>query len=72
MPIVYEGPGEVAFVPGVTRLQDPTRIPVLVVEDNPETMFIYEKFLKGTAFQVVPASAPPRRAGCCDEVRPSR
>ena len=29
--------------------------PVLVVEDNRETLFIYEKFLKGSGFQVLPA-----------------
>jgi signal transduction histidine kinase/DNA-binding response OmpR family regulator len=30
---------------------DPSRVPVLVVEDQPETQFIYEKLLKGTRYQ---------------------
>ncbi|HET9594195.1 MAG TPA: ATP-binding protein [Anaeromyxobacteraceae bacterium] len=64
VPRTYEGPDEVSDVPEVSRVQDPTRFPVLVVEDNPETVFVYEKFLKGTPFQVVPASslAEARRA----------
>jgi signal transduction histidine kinase/CheY-like chemotaxis protein len=34
---------------------DPTRIPVLVVEDEAETQFIYEKFFQGSRFQAIPA-----------------
>jgi CheY-like chemotaxis protein len=35
---------------------DPLRTPVLVLEDSPEEMLVYEKFLKGSAFQIVPAA----------------
>ncbi|MBV8882087.1 MAG: response regulator, partial [Planctomycetaceae bacterium] len=31
------------------------RFPVLIVEDNRETLFVYEKYLKGTGFQPIPA-----------------
>jgi signal transduction histidine kinase/CheY-like chemotaxis protein len=64
LPRVYRGPAEVAFVPEVPTRLDPSRQPVLVVEDNPETLFIYDKYLKGTGFQVVPARtiAAARRA----------
>src|SRR5581483_6107293 len=37
------------------RELDADRVPVLVVEDNREALFIYEKYLKGSRFQVVPA-----------------
>jgi CheY-like chemotaxis protein len=64
LPRVYQGPAEVAFVPEVPTRLDPSRQPVLVVEDNLETLFIYEKYLKGTGFQVIPARtlAAARRA----------
>jgi signal transduction histidine kinase/CheY-like chemotaxis protein len=45
----------------LTRLQqraqdgDPARAPVLVVEDDRQTLFLYEKYLSGSGFQVVPA-----------------
>lgn len=54
-PAVYRGPEIVTLVPELTSELDPTRLPVLVVEDNRETLFVYEKFFKGTAFQPVPA-----------------
>jgi CheY-like chemotaxis protein len=34
---------------------DPLRTPILVVEDNQETMFLYEKLLKGSGYQIIPA-----------------
>jgi signal transduction histidine kinase/CheY-like chemotaxis protein len=55
LPCVFRGPVEVTFVPDVTTHIDPERQPVLIVEDNRETLFIYEKYLKGTGFQVMPA-----------------
>jgi len=55
VPRVYQGPVEVAHVPEVTSQLDPRRRPVLVVEDNLETLFIYEKYLKGSGYQVIPA-----------------
>jgi signal transduction histidine kinase/CheY-like chemotaxis protein len=56
IPVTFHGQTEVAFVPEVTRDLDADKIPVLVVEDNREALFIYEKYLKGSQFQVVPAS----------------
>ena len=34
---------------------DPARAPVLVVEDDAQTLFLYEKYLADSGFQVVPA-----------------
>lgn len=70
IPIEYRGPQEVAFVPEVTRLVDPTRFPVLVVEDNPETVFVYEKYLKGTPFQAIPAQSIAEARRALQHVRP--
>jgi CheY-like chemotaxis protein len=38
-----------------TREIDPSRAPILVVEDDRKTIFIYEKYLSMAGFQVVPA-----------------
>jgi CheY-like chemotaxis protein len=43
---------------------------VLVVEDNPETLFVYEKYLKGTPFQAIPASTTAEARRMLREVRP--
>jgi signal transduction histidine kinase/CheY-like chemotaxis protein len=34
---------------------DAERVPVLVVEDEPEALLVYEKFLSGSSFQMLPA-----------------
>lgn len=54
LPIIYSEPGEVE-APKVSPLIDPNHASVLVVEDNPETLFVYEKYLQGSGFQVIGA-----------------
>jgi len=55
IPLVFRGATEVAHMPDKPEL-DATKLPVLVVEDNREALFIYEKYLKDSNFQVVAAS----------------
>jgi signal transduction histidine kinase/DNA-binding response OmpR family regulator len=55
IPVRYKGATEAVYVPDVKRELDASKLPVLVVEDNREALFIYEKYLKGTEFQVIPA-----------------
>lgn len=55
IPMTFKGETDVVYVPEVKRELDANRVPVLVVEDNREALFIYEKYLKGSRFQVVPA-----------------
>jgi signal transduction histidine kinase/CheY-like chemotaxis protein len=71
LPQVYHGPKEVAFVPEITAQVDPARLPVLVVEDNRETLFIYEKYLKGSGFQVVPARSLRAARQALGQFRPT-
>jgi signal transduction histidine kinase/DNA-binding response OmpR family regulator len=56
IPISFQGQTDVVYVPEVKRELDVNKLPVLVVEDNREALFIYEKYLKGSKFQVIPAS----------------
>jgi CheY-like chemotaxis protein len=52
IPLVYAAPiNDVA----ATWQLEPMRTPVLVVEDSAETLLIYEKYLAGSGFQVLPA-----------------
>ncbi|HEY9909038.1 MAG TPA: ATP-binding protein [Thermosynechococcaceae cyanobacterium] len=55
IPIVY--PGELEPIPAPAPAvwqRDPQRLPVLVVEDNPETLFTYEKYLERSCYQALP------------------
>jgi signal transduction histidine kinase/CheY-like chemotaxis protein len=56
IPICFGGETEVVYVPDVKREFDAHKLPVLVVEDNREALFIYEKYLKSTQFQLIPAT----------------
>jgi signal transduction histidine kinase/CheY-like chemotaxis protein len=70
VPCVYRGPAEVAYAPEVAPRSDSTRHQVLVVEDNRETLFIYEKYLKGSGFQVLPARTLGAARRLIKEARP--
>jgi signal transduction histidine kinase/CheY-like chemotaxis protein len=70
IPILYQGPMEVTDVPPVSREIDPIRRPVLVVDDNPETVFVYEKYLKGSGFQVIPAHTLAEANKALSQFRP--
>jgi signal transduction histidine kinase/CheY-like chemotaxis protein len=49
---------------------DETRIPVLVLEDAPETRLLYEKFLRQSAFQLIPANNLGEARRILGQVRP--
>jgi signal transduction histidine kinase/CheY-like chemotaxis protein len=56
LPLLYEGlvPAE-HLAPATSAELDPSRVPVLVVEDSTESLHVYERLLRSTPFQVVPA-----------------
>jgi CheY-like chemotaxis protein len=70
IPISYTGATEAVYVPDVKRELDASKLPVLVVEDNREALFIYEKYLKGTDFQVVPAQDLKEARRALEEFKP--
>jgi signal transduction histidine kinase/CheY-like chemotaxis protein len=71
IPVNFNGNPEVVYVPDVKRELDANKRPVLVVEDNREALFIYEKYLKGTEFQVIPASNLREARSALHEFRPA-
>ena len=46
-------------------------LPVLVVEDSPEMMMMYNSYLKGSGFQLVPAGTTREAEDSLDRVRPA-
>jgi CheY-like chemotaxis protein len=49
---------------------DDSRVPVLVVEDEPETRLIYEKFLRDSVFQMIAAASIRQARDAMQQVRP--
>jgi CheY-like chemotaxis protein len=52
-------------------VRDPESLPVLVVEDSPEMMIMYKSYLKGSGFQIMPASTIREAEDILDQIRPS-
>ena len=71
VPIRYQGETEAIYVPDVKRELDSAKLPVLVVEDNREALFVYEKYLKGTPFQVIPAQDLKQARHALGEFKPA-
>jgi len=55
IPVRFEGAQEASIIPEAIAL-DPQRKPVLIVEDNRETLMVYQKYLEGTQFQPISAT----------------
>jgi signal transduction histidine kinase/CheY-like chemotaxis protein len=55
VPIVHPEVHEMESMVERAQKADPSRAPVLVVEDDRQTMFLYEKYLSSSGFQVLPA-----------------
>ena len=54
-----------------SRVLDPRRAPVLVVEDDRQTMFLYEKYLAQAGFQVIPARSTDEARAALKRVKPA-
>jgi CheY-like chemotaxis protein len=50
---------------------DQERLPVLVIEDDIESRLLYEKYLRGTGFQVVPARSLREGRSLLETIRPA-
>lgn len=70
VPVEFTGMTEAVYVPDIRRELDGSKKPVLIVEDNREALFIYEKYLKGTDFQIVPAQDLKEARRALQEFRP--
>ncbi len=71
IPRAYHGPSEVTLIGATTSAAEPPMYSVLVVEDNFETLYAYEKFLQGTEFRVLPARNLREARGHMRDTRPS-
>lgn len=71
LPLRLEGSLQVSAAPEVPAELDPARSPVLIVEDNPETLFTYQKYLKGSRFQPIPARTLDDARRALEQFRPA-
>lgn len=70
IPLAYSEPMPAFDTPKIIRSLDSTKHPVLVIEDDYETLLLYDKYLKGTAFQFIPAQSILQARKILKEIRP--
>ena len=55
----------------VRPVVDKSRAPVLIVEDDADTLYVYESYLKGSGYQVLPARTVEEARRLLRQVRPA-
>lgn len=71
VPVRYAPVQQAMPLPEEETLNDPRRIPVLVVEDEPDTFAYYEKITRGTPYLLVPAATLRHATELVARVRPA-
>jgi signal transduction histidine kinase/CheY-like chemotaxis protein len=71
IPRVYATAPDAALEPAPTALPDRDRAPVLVVENAPESLVIYDRFLRTSPFQLVAARSTAEARRVLAQIRPA-
>lgn len=71
VPLVHAEVQEMNALVARAEVPDPTRSPVLVVEDDRQTLFLYERYLRSAGFQVIPARSTEDARRALERVTPS-
>jgi signal transduction histidine kinase/DNA-binding response OmpR family regulator len=71
IPIAYRVPADAPAELEVAWTADPGRLSVIVVEDAPESALLYEKYLKGSPFQVLTVRTVEETRRALDRMRPA-
>jgi signal transduction histidine kinase/DNA-binding response OmpR family regulator len=71
IPVRYRDPAGQYGVPAIEETAGETGLPVLIVEDSPEMMAVYQSLLKGSGYQAVPASTSREAEQLLEKIRPA-
>jgi signal transduction histidine kinase/CheY-like chemotaxis protein len=71
IPINYPHATELSSALQPTASLEPTRLPILVVEDHPETLFIYEKHFQESIYQLITACTLAQARQALQQFRPT-
>lgn len=71
IPRVHPEAREMTEMTERSQILDPSRAPILVLEDDRQTLFLYEKYLEGSGFQVIPARSIDEAHRALERVTPA-
>ncbi|HEY3824212.1 MAG TPA: ATP-binding protein [Bryobacteraceae bacterium] len=70
VPRIYQDPLRPEAVEPVVPVEESAGLPVLFVEDNPETIMAYRSYLRGSGFQVIAASTTREAEKVLERIEP--
>ncbi len=70
IPKHYRDPEEVETRAEPEWIADPSQLPVLFVEDSPETLMVYKSYLKGSGFQLISAATTREAEDVIERIPP--
>ncbi len=71
VPRVHPEVDEMAHLAERSATLEPGKPPILVVEDDRQTLFLYEKYLRNSGFQIIPARTVEEARDALARVRPA-
>jgi CheY-like chemotaxis protein/two-component sensor histidine kinase len=71
IPVMYSEPHETTVIHETPLRADTVLSPVLVIENDPATLLLYDKYLKGFDFQVIPAHNLDEAKQVLKRIRPA-
>ena len=71
IPVRHPEVAEMAELRERSLTLDPSRRPILVLEDDRQTLFLYEKYLEGSGYQVLPARSVDEARDVVRRTRPA-
>jgi signal transduction histidine kinase/CheY-like chemotaxis protein len=71
IPAVHTEVQEMAALVERSAGSDPDRAPILVVEDDTQTLFLYERYLRNSGFRILPARSVSEARAALQRVRPA-
>ena len=71
IPLLHPEVKELAELAQRSAELDPAKAPVLVLEDDRQTLFLYERYLRGSGFQIIPARSVDDARVQLDRIKPA-
>ena len=71
IPVTHDEVGEMRDMERRSEALDPARQPILVLEDDRQTLFLYEAYLRNSGFQILPARTADEARAILQRVTPA-
>lgn len=71
IPVIYPQAKELPELPPPTAALNPNRLPILAIEDHTETLFVYEKHLQASRYQLIATRTLAQARQALQQIKPA-